>query len=435
MNVPSYFSTFQLSPEDAKSIAEKYSTPLYVMDEAHLRERAREYQKGMALSHPKTQMSYASKANTALAIIQIIYQEGAFIDASSEGEARGAILAGVNPSKIHLHGNAKTLGSIRWALETGIGQIILDSISEIIRVVAIYSELAESGVKLTTTFALRLSPGIDPDTHEKISTGGADTKFGINVESSEALKAVKLAIASGLPFVGFHAHVGSMLTNSSNQRDSAIAIVHFANRVFLETGFVPKELNFGGGYAAKMKNSEDPMPLSEYIFSIISDSLKTAEFPVDDVLVLMEPGRGLVAEAGVTLYQVQSVKNVILTGNVIKTYVGVDGGLSDNPSPGLYEREFEVVSPRVSETKTVTISGAHCESDTLFPGTQVCSDLEPGDILQVLTTGAYNASMASNYNRFPRPAMLLLRMDGTEVLIQNRESWDEVFSREQLLPL
>lgn len=437
---------FRLRPEQAESLASKYETPLYVLDEATFISRILEYQLAFSTAYAKSKLSYASKANSTLAVLKVAHQLGLTIDVASEGELRAALLAGVPASNCHFHGNNKQLRELEFAHQQGIEMVVIDNDEEIgkIREIQKRSGLGE------TTYALRLAPGVDPKTHQSISTGQADTKFGFNLGSGAAEKALRRCLALGIPVLGFHCHVGSQLIDPAAQKNGGRILAEFAVRMKQELGFELQYLNVGGGLGAKYLDSDEPMPISEYCQLIVNEVVPILNEHGLDPTIAQEPGRSLIAEAGVTLYQVGSLKTVTKSDGTERIYVAVDGGLSDNPRPVMYQAKYQVervhrtprdweyvtdgpgaaVSAPAQQDSLFTISGKHCETDLLFEDVQLPSDLIPGDLIQVLTTGAYNAVMSSNYNRYPRPATVWIDRHGNDYLAVRRETWEEVFSQD-----
>ncbi len=435
---------FRLSPTVARELSAEYGTPLYVVDEAHFRARIQRYRAAFLAAYPQAEITFASKANSTLAVIALAHAEGCEIDVASEGELRAAIAAGVPASKCHLHGNNKQLGELEFALSVGVGKIILDHFGEI-ETVAKLDRPAE------TRFVIRLAPGVDPVTHAKISTGQADTKFGFNITDGSAEKATQRALELGLNLLGFHCHVGSQLLDPEAQRSGGFLIAEFAAKIARDHGFIASYLNVGGGLGVKYTDKDEPMPVEDYcrlVAESVSEAVKGS--PLENVPFSLgqEPGRSLIAESGVTLYSVGVIKTVPAKDRGTRTYVCVDGGLSDNPRPVMYGSKYTVEAIRANDwtyttdgpgavmvdpsESTVTVSGKHCETDKLFEDISLPSDLAIGDLVQVLCTGAYNSAMASNYNRYPRPATALLRTDGTHILVQRRDTWDEMFARESV---
>lgn len=434
-------SRFILSSPLARELAQAFGTPLYVLDERHFRERIRRTRAAAGSSWPGAEVSFAAKANSTLAVLAIAAQEGCLIDAASEGELRAALLAGAEPARCHLHGNNKSSAEIEYAMQVGVGSIVVDNFDELNRIFALTQG------NRCPDLLLRLAPGVDPITHEKISTGQADTKFGFNIANGAASRAVRVASGLSLPLVGFHCHVGSQLLDAEAQKSGAEILAKFVVDMWRDQGFVAKVLNVGGGLGIRYTDDDAPVTIEDY-YREVSGAVASAirEYGIELKLV-HEPGRSLVGESGVTLYRIGTVKTVPVTADLNRTYVCVDGGLADNPRPGLYGARYTVlhIPDRVrtgdedrpiagmarGEFDTIyTIAGRHCESDTLFKDVLLPDDVEEGDLVQVLCTGAYNASMASNYNRYPRPATVLIREDGSPALIQRPETWDEMFARE-----
>jgi diaminopimelate decarboxylase len=418
-------SRFRVSGAKAEELAAAFGTPLYVIDEGHFRAKIRRYQSAFRAVYPRTELAFASKANNTLAILKIAHQEGCRIDVASEGEFRAALRAGIPASDCHLHGNNKKPAEIEFAIESGIGQIVLDHFSEI-ELVARFLHVGRDSTELL----LRLAPGVDPQTHAKISTGQADTKFGFNIADGSAERAANRCQELGLPLVGIHCHVGSQLLDPNAQRAGGEHLAGFLLSM-KQSGRRFKTLNVGGGLGVHYVDGDHPMPVEDYC-RLIVDSITSVLGDTSDLVLAQEPGRSLIAESGVTLYEVGVIKTVPVTENTQRTYVAVDGGLYENSRPALYGARYAVESFRHGNVHPVTVCGRHCETDTLFPDVLLATDLEEGDLLQVLTTGAYNSSMSNNYNRFPRPATVLLREDGRVDLIQHRESYEAMFERESI---
>ncbi len=414
----------RLSEAQATELVRQFGTPLYVVDERNFRDRIRRYRAAFQAAADGSELSYASKANSTLALLAIAHQEGCNIDVASEGELRAAVRAGVPPGRCHFHGSNKTAAELRFALQQGIGQIIVDNLEEI----AVLAELQPQ-----TELLLRLAPGVDPVTHAKISTGQADTKFGLNIANGSAEIALAKCIGMRLNVVGFHCHVGSQLLDPAAQRAGGEALALFAVAMKARHGFATHLLNLGGGLGVNYTDGDNPMPVEEYCRLVVQATSTALDGSGLCPKFAQEPGRSLVAESGVSLYRVGVIKKVP-TREGQRTYVSVDGGLSDNPRPALYESRYTVerVGAGAAQTMVYTVSGKHCETDTLFRDVQLPSDLKPGDILQVLSTGAYNSSMASNYTRYPRPATVLIRSNGAFDLVQERETWEQMFTRERL---
>ncbi|MBV6458572.1 MAG: Diaminopimelate decarboxylase [Fimbriimonadaceae bacterium] len=414
---------FKLSSQQAADLASRFGTPLYVIDAPSLKRRIRAYRDAFAGLWPKTELSYASKANSTLAILRIACNEGLMIDVASEGELRAALAAGVPANRCHFHGNNKQRSELEFALQVGVGQIVADSLLEL-------AMLDDLGCRLPVS--LRLAPGVDPITHEKISTGQADTKFGFGIVGGHAEEAVNVALDHRLDLAGFHCHVGSQLLDPLAQISGGVAVAEFGVAMAKRHGFELRYVNTGGGLGVRYTDGDQPMEISDYNRALV-EALKAVLDPVGVTPTLgQEPGRSLIAEAGVTLYRVGPIKDVTLANGDSKRFVAVDGGLSDNPRPALYGSRYTVLAFRDGPSTTVTVSGKHCETDQLFPNLQLPENLRSGDLLQVLCTGAYNAAMANNYNRYPRPAAVVLDDIGEPHIAQKRETWDQLFEREVL---
>jgi len=458
---------FVLSDDEAKRLAAEFGTPLYVVSEAHITDRIRRYRAAFAAAWPKTEITFASKANSTLAVLQIAHREGCLIDAASEGELRAALAAGVPADRCHLHGNNKSEQELRFALAAGINQIVVDNFDELELINTLFhsqperpataaviasppakSEAAQEwetegggpreypSVAPTCRFpdlVLRLAPGVDPVTHAKISTGQADTKFGFNIADGSAERALGEAIRMGLPVVGFHCHVGSQLLDPGAQISGGEVLAQFAADMLAKHGFRTEVINVGGGLGVHYVGDAKPMSVEDYCRDLVAPIVRVLKAAGLEPVLVQEPGRSLVGEAGVTVYRVGTVKTVPSQAKGERTYVVVDGGLSDNPRPALYGSRYTVLAiGKAGPDHTVTVSGKHCETDMLFEDVELPESLSAGDLVQVLVTGAYNSSMASNYNRYPRPATVLVRPDGTAVLVQRRDDWDEMFAREIL---
>lgn len=444
---------FRLSPDLALALAEQYGTPLYVLSEAHLRARIREYLAAFRAVAPNSRLVFASKANSTLAVLKIAHQEGCLIDVASEGELRAALLAGVPASDCHLHGNYKTMPELAFAFAAGVGEIVVDSFAEIEAIAELAtaetppSSLVAEALGLPAEvqvrcpdLVIRVAPGVDPATHRKISTGQDDTKFGFNLSDGSAERALLRCLELKLPVIGFHCHVGSQLLDPEAQRAGGEAIAQFAAEVLRRHGFETRVLNIGGGLGVRYTDADDPMPIADYCRLVVEAMRAPLEGTGLDPTLMQEPGRSLVAEAGVTLYRVGGIKTVPTGEGRTRTYASVDGGLSDNPRPALYGSRYTVLraaradggEPVGGPAAKYTVAGRHCETDKLFVDVDLPADLAEGDLLQVLCTGAYNSSMASNYNRFLRPPTVMVREDGSLAPIQRRETYDELFAREIL---
>ena len=412
---------------DAVALAEEFGTPLYVMDEAAIRRRCRDYVAAFSRRYPRVKISFAGKAFLCGAMCRIVAQEGLCLDVASGGELDLALRAGFPPERISLHGNNKSPGEIEEGLAAGVGHLVVDNFLELERL----AELTE-GRTVPQPVLIRVAPGIDPRTHRRISTGQVDTKFGFDVESGAVLEAVRrVAGMPGLAFRGLHCHVGSQLLDTHCHEDSVAIMVDQIAAVRDGLGLPVEELNIGGGLGIRYLAAHQPPDLDEFAEAVTQAILRRLqEHGLPAPVLLLEPGRSLVGEAGLTLYTLGATKHI----PGVRDYVSVDGGLSDNPRPALYEARYEAIcANRASEPhdRLYTVSGKHCETDLLFPDMPL-PEVRPGDLLAVQSTGAYNFVMASNYNRFPRPAVVLVA-DGRADLAVRRETYEDL-ARTDVIP-
>ncbi|MBX3110551.1 MAG: diaminopimelate decarboxylase [Fimbriimonadaceae bacterium] len=417
-----------LSDDQVRSLA-GLGTPLYVIDEGHLRRRVRRYLAAFRAAWEDSELTFASKANSTLAVLRIAWQEGLLIDVASEGELRAALRAGVPADRCHMHGNNKKPGEIRFAIEAGINQIVVDNFEEIAFIGGL------SGAK--PDIIVRLAPGVDPKTHAKISTGQADTKFGFNIADGSGERALVAALEAGLDVKGFHCHVGSQLLDPEAQISGGELLAQFAADMRAKHGYEAQVINVGGGLGVHYVGDARPLPVEEYCAQIVAQISRALAPSGLRPKLVQEPGRSIIGESGVTLYTVGAVKEVPSASKGRRVYVAVDGGLSDNPRPVMYGSKYDVVAVSgdgrgFAAGRPATVSGKHCETDMLFEDVMLPSDIRAGDHIQVLVTGAYNSAMASNYNRYQRPGTALLREDGSAVMVQRPETWDEMFARESV---
>jgi diaminopimelate decarboxylase len=416
---------------DAARLAAEFGTPLYVMDEAAIRANCRNYTAAFDRLYPDNEICYASKAFSTLAMARLIAQEGLSMDVAALGELYTALEAGFPPARLALHGNNKSVEELELAVDAGIGHVVLDNFLEIDLLGQV---LRERGAEMHVL--VRAAPGVDPHTHKLIRTGQADTKFGFNIADGSALAAVKRAVGTpGIVFDGIHCHIGSQLLDTEAHEQAVEIMVELLQAIVSATGVPVAPSNIGGGLGVRYLSSHQPPSYDEFAARIVAPlkaGLDRAGLPYPKLL--QEPGRALVGEAGTTLYTVGAIKTVPITEEPgTRTYVAIDGGLSDNPRPQLYEAVYECLLANKADQSAdhlVTIAGKHCETDILIWNTRIAAP-ETGDILAVQTTGAYNFVMASNYNRFLRPAVVLVN-DGQADLIVERQTLADLIRHERI---
>lgn len=409
---------------DTVELAQKYGTPLYLMDENKIREHVRTYKNTMAECMPEGSMpEFASKAFSCKQIYRIMAEEGIDIDVVSCGEIFTAHSVGFPMEKCFFHGTNKTDDDIRFAMEKGVGFFVIDNEEEVEAVNRIAEEMG-----IEQNVLLRVTPGIDPHTHKKISTGSVESKFGIAIETGQAFKAVgEILKCENINLRGFHCHIGSQIFESQPFATASQMMLDFIVDVTEIYGYTAEILNLGGGFGVPYVESEPQIDYAEKIREVAENINKQcAELGIDVPKIMMEPGRSLVADAGMTLYTVGSVKEII----GYKNYVSIDGGMADNPRYTLYESPYTLVlASRANDEKNfvATVAGRCCESGDLIQEDVLMPKPARGEILAVLTTGAYNYSMASNYNRIPRPPVVMLK-DENDYIAVKRESFQDVCS-------
>ena len=413
---------------DTVELARAHGTPLYVMDEEALRQRCIEYREAFEAQADKPIVAFASKAFLCKAMARLASEAGLHLDVASLGELRLVAEAGVPLDKVTLHGNFKKDEDLEAALELGIGMVAIDSIDEYRRL----SELAVTrGVRQRSI--LRVSPGIDAHTLDAISTGRNDTKFGITIETGAALEALEECLSlPGIELVGIHSHIGSQILELEPFQLLAARLMDFLLRAREKTGWSAELVVLGGGLGIQYEETDDPPALQSLAGAIIDGIAREAdERGLETPRIGIEPGRSIVGELGLTLYEIGPIKTVPSADGGTRTYVSVDGGLSDNPRPVMYDAPYPVLlANRAGEDASmeVRIAGRHCETDTLIPAAFL-PEPKSGDLLAVQCTGAYNHTMASNYNFFYRPAVVFAKQGKAREVVR-RETQEDLLARD-----
>lgn len=411
---------------DVPSLAKEYGTPLMIIDEDNIRKTCREYRAAMKMHYGDNFLvCFASKAFCTKYMYKILNDEQMGADVVSGGELYTAHSAGFPMERIYFHGNNKTKDEISLALDLNIRRFVVDNIEELM----LLNEMSlERGVVSEISF--RIKPGVDAHTHDFVKTGQIDSKFGVALENGEAMdiisKSVKL---KGVKLVGLHCHIGSQIFDNEPFRHAAEIMMQFIADVREKLGIVVSELNLGGGFGIAYKNEDDPEPIDVTVKNF-TDVVKTKAKELDLPLpfIVIEPGRSIIAPSGLTVYTVGSVKEI----KGVRTYVSIDGGMADNPRYALYQADYTAVAPEKMDeaaTECVTIAGKCCESGDLIGENMMIQKVRAGDLLAVLSTGAYNYSMASNYNRIPRPAVVMVS-DGKSKIVIARETYSDIIKND-----
>ena len=410
-----------IAGQEVTRLAAEYGTPLYLMDEQRIRSNCRMYLKAFQENFPEDSLPlYASKAASFKQIYRIMAEEGMGVDVVSSGELYTALAAGFPAERIHFHGNCKTDADIAYGVASGIGCFIADNREELLAL-----EKTAAGAGVTQAILLRVTPGIDPHTYEAVSTGKVDSKFGAAVETGQAMELVKLALAQPhLKLLGLHCHVGSQVFGEDVYQRTIDIMAAFLAEIRDETSAVLEELNLGGGYGVRYTEEDEAIDIPARLREVaLHLRRETEKHGLPMPRFLMEPGRSIVADAGMTLYTVGSIKRI----PGYKQYAAVDGGMTDNPRYALYQSRYTVYhGSKTGPTERFDVVGRCCESgDIIQPHVELPADTCRGDILAVCTTGAYNYSMASNYNRLPRPPIVMLTPEGSYTAVR-RETFADL---------
>ncbi len=412
---------------DTVELAKKYGTPLYVISEDRIRDKCRSVRESFLNVYPNTEAVYASKAFLTKAMCKIIESEGLGLDVVSGGELFTAKEADFPMDKVIFHGNNKSFEELDMAIDFGVGRIVVDFEEEI----GMIESLAKAkGKKANCLF--RITPSIEGKTHKYIMTGQKDSKFGIPLEL-ESLKAIveKTMKSPWISLRGFHFHIGSQLFENHIYDGAVQVIGNLAKELKVHQGMELQELNVGGGFGIRYRGDQNTKPISFFTEVIMKSVEKTFEgLGLTVPKIIIEPGRWIVGEAGITLYTIGAIKKI----PGVRTYAGIDGGFPDNPRPALYGAKYDgVIANKMQEEKTelATIAGKCCESGDILIWDLEVPKLDSGDILAVMNTGAYNYSMASHYNKIPKPAALLLSGKKANIIVK-RETYSDLLQKEEM---
>jgi diaminopimelate decarboxylase len=414
---------------DTVNLVKEFGTPLIVLDEALIRQTCRQYYRNFVERYQNAEIIYASKAFSSPALYKIINSEGLGLDIVSGGELYTALQADFPTQKIYFHGNNKSAQELAMALEHKVGRIVVDNLDEL----KMLNDMA-AVFKTKANILLRITPGIEAHTHEFIKTGQIDSKFGFILPTGQALEGVRETLKyENINLYGFHCHIGSQIFEMISYRHAAQIMMEFIHTIKQDMGYETEELNLGGGFGIYYHKGDQPAQIKTYA-EVIMATVKeyTNNLGLTMPKVIIEPGRSIVGNAGINLYTVGSIKNI----PGVRKYVAVDGGMSDNIRPALYDAKYEAaIANKATATceETVSITGKCCESgdmliwDVKLP--KICS----GDILAMFSTGAYGYSMASNYNSLPKPAVILVN-DGNADLIIKRQTYQDILSNHVIPP-
>ncbi len=406
---------------DVLDLARDFGTPLYVVDEKLIRDNCRLFKKSFAMDEIKTEVVYASKAFLNLAMCQVIKEEGISLDVVSGGELYTALKANFPSNKIYMHGNNKTKDELYFALKSNVGRIIVDNMHELYLIDRLCEELNKK-----VDVLLRVNPGIDAHTHEYIQTSKNDSKFGVSIYNEDICEIINAFQSSkNVNLKGFHCHIGSQIFEENSFYSAISVMLGFLNKVKVQCSFITEELNLGGGFGVYYTNEDRPVNLEtclQNMLIIIKD--ETEKLNINTPKIIIEPGRSMVANAGTTIYNIGGIKKTF--GG--KHFIFVDGGMSDNPRTALYDAKYEaVVANKVNFNKeeNYTVAGKCCESGDVIIKNIELPKVDIDDTLAILSTGAYNYSMASNYNRIPKPAVVFVK-NGEARLVVKRETYEDI---------
>lgn len=410
---------------DTMELVNTYGTPLFVYDETLIRQQCQRFHTTLSRLGIDFHISYASKAFMCKEIVRIMASENMGLDVVSIGELYNALQAGFDAKNIHLHGNNKTVEELRYALANEIGCFVIDSFDEIERLNIIASEMNKRPNCL-----LRVTPGVAAHTHEFISTGSTDSKFGLNIDNGQAFDGISAILScSNLNLIGIHFHIGSQIFGTEGTRLAINKVFDFFTRLKQELNFTPSVLNIGGGFGIRYTQEDVSYPIEtalEEIVAALQNAANTHNLPIPQLW--LEPGRSIVGEAGYTLYSIGTIKKI----PNVRTYVSIDGGMSDHIRTALYDAKYEVaLANRMNDeaNDVVTIAGKCCESGDMIAYDVTIPTPQINDIAVVSCTGAYHYAMASNYNQMQRPAVVFVK-DGTHRVAIQRESLDDLLKNQ-----
>lgn len=406
---------------DTLDLAEKYGTPLYVYDVELIRENCRSFVDTFKKLDVKAQVAYASKAFSSVAMLQVVKQEGLSLDVVSEGELFTALQADFPVEKIHFHGNNKSINELNMAIEHNIGCVVIDNFYEI----EILEQLLSKHNK-TMDVLIRVTPGIESNTHDYIMTGNEDSKFGFNLHNGQADEAFELLHKhESINFKGVHCHIGSQIFETDGFLLANDMLFKKLSEWHARFKYTPKVLNLGGGFGIRYTGEDNPLPYHIYVENLVEavkEHSQKLNIPLPEIWI--EPGRAIAGNAGITLYTIGSMKNI----PGIRKYISIDGGMTDNLRPALYNAKYEGLLANKADQQTidtVSIAGKCCESGDMLIWDLPVPEVESGDILATFSTGAYGFSMASHYNRFPKAAVVFAE-NGQDKLVVQRESYKDL---------
>ncbi len=418
-------SNFVFANHDTVELAEKFGTPLYVISQNIIEERCKEVRESFLHKYDNTSSAYASKAFLTMAMCKIIEKQGLGLDVVSGGELYTAVKSGFPMKKVIFHGNNKSYDELYLAIENNVGRIIVDNFHELYLIDEISNKLNK-----VVNVLYRIIPGVNSKTHKYITTGHKDSKFGITLKDGKIFEAIKKAQnCKYIRLLGFHFHVGSQILDNTSHILAVEKTIELVKEAKDRLGFYTKEVNTGGGYGIVYTKDDANLPLSYFTDAIMEKVYeKCQEYELEIPTIVIEPGRWIIGEAGITIYKVGSIKEI----PDVKTYVAINGGMTDNIRPALYDAEYEAeIANKYNKEKneTVTVVGKCCESGDVIINNLKVPSLESGDLLVVFGTGAYNYSMASNYNKIPRPAVVLVNDEEASVIVE-RETYEDLLSKD-----